>query len=65
MTPAYRPAARRPIRPPALVHGTAGLAIVPRGRLVGALGFTFTADTITKIEMISDRERLRFVDVTG
>ncbi|MFF4126433.1 sigma-70 family RNA polymerase sigma factor [Microbispora rosea] len=46
---------------PALVDGTVGLAIVPQGRLIGALGFTFGHDKITAIEMIGDPGRLRHV----
>lgn len=46
---------------PALVDGTVGLAIVPQGRLIGALGFTFDHDQITVIEMIGDPGRLRHV----
>lgn len=48
---------------PALVGGAVGLAIVPRGRLIGALAFTFDHDTITAIEMIDDPGRLRHVDL--
>jgi RNA polymerase sigma-70 factor (ECF subfamily) len=44
---------------PALVDGTPGLAIVPIGRVFGALRFTITGDKITEIELISDRDRLR------
>lgn len=50
---------------PALVNGAAGLAIVPPGRLIGALGFTFKHEKIAEIEMISDLERLRHVDLTA
>jgi RNA polymerase sigma factor (sigma-70 family) len=50
---------------PALVNGAVGLAIVPRGRLIGALGFTFRHDKITEINMISDPERLRHVDLAA
>jgi hypothetical protein len=50
---------------PALVEGSVGLAIVPPGRLIGALGFTVTGDTITEIEMISDPGRLRHVDLAA
>jgi RNA polymerase sigma factor (sigma-70 family) len=46
---------------PALVDGTPGLAIRLPGRLIGALGFTIDGDTITAIDMISDRGRLRHV----
>ena len=48
---------------PALVDGTPGLAIRLPGRLLGALGFSFDGDTITAIDMISDRARLRHVDL--
>ncbi len=50
---------------PALVNGAVGLAIIPQGRLIGALGFTFEHDKITEIEMISVRERLRHVDLAA
>jgi len=50
---------------PALVDGTPGLAIRLPGRLIGALGFTVDADTITAIDMISDRGRLRHVDLAA
>jgi RNA polymerase sigma factor (sigma-70 family) len=50
---------------PALVDGAVGLAIVPPGRLLGALGFTVTGDRVTGIEMISDPERLRHVDLAA
>jgi hypothetical protein len=48
---------------PALVDGTPGLAIRLPGRLIGALGFTVDGDTITEIDMISDRARLRHVEL--
>lgn len=50
---------------PALVNGAVGLAIVPPGRLIGALGFTFTHDKITEIELISDPDRLRQVGLAA
>jgi RNA polymerase sigma factor (sigma-70 family) len=50
---------------PALVDATPGLAIRLPGRLIGALGFTFDGDTITAIDMISDRGRLRHVDLAA
>jgi RNA polymerase sigma factor (sigma-70 family) len=49
----------------ALVSGAAGLAIVPHGRLIGALGFTVRHDKIIEIDMISHPERLRHVGVAG
>jgi RNA polymerase sigma factor (sigma-70 family) len=48
---------------PALVDGAVGLAIVPFGRLMGALRFTVQHDKITEIQMISGRRRLRHVDL--
>jgi hypothetical protein len=42
-----------------------GLAIVPPGQLVGALGFTFERGKIAEIEMISDPERLKHVDLAA
>jgi len=50
---------------PALVEGTPGLAIRLPGRLIGALGFTVSGDVITAIDMISDRDRLRHVDLSA
>jgi RNA polymerase sigma-70 factor (ECF subfamily) len=50
---------------PALVNGAVGLAIVPQGRLMGALGFTFADGQITEIDMISEPGRLRDVDLAG
>ena len=50
---------------PALVDGIPGLAIRLPGRLIGTLGFTFDGDTITAIDMISDRGRLRHVDLAA
>ena len=50
---------------PALVDGTPGLAIRLPGRLIGALGFTVDGDTITAIDMISDRGRLRHVNLAA
>jgi len=50
---------------PALVNGAPGLAIVPPGQLIGALGFTFKHDKIAEIEMISDPEHLRHVDLAA
>jgi RNA polymerase sigma factor (sigma-70 family) len=48
---------------PALVNEAVGLAIVPQGRLMGALGFTFSGGKITEIDMISEPGRLRDVDL--
>jgi RNA polymerase sigma-70 factor (ECF subfamily) len=48
---------------PAMVEGSLGLAIVPRRRVIGALAFTFEAGKITEIQVISERERLRHIDL--
>ena len=50
---------------PALVNGAPGLAILPQGRLVGALAFTVRDDKIIEIDMISDLDRLRHVDLAA
>jgi RNA polymerase sigma-70 factor (ECF subfamily) len=50
---------------PALVDEVPGLALRLPGRLIGALGFTFDGDTITGIDLISDRGRLQHVDLTA
>ncbi|GAA3230079.1 sigma-70 family RNA polymerase sigma factor [Nonomuraea helvata] len=48
---------------PALVNGAMGLAIVPQGRLIGALALTFEHGKIAVIDMIADPEGLRHVDL--
>jgi RNA polymerase sigma-70 factor (ECF subfamily) len=50
---------------PALVDGAVGLAIVPHGRLIGALGFTVKDGKIAEIDLISEPEHLRHVDLTA
>jgi RNA polymerase sigma factor (sigma-70 family) len=47
---------------PALVGGAVGLAIVPQGQIMGALGFTFSGGKITEIDMVSEPGRLQEVD---
>ena len=44
---------------PALIDGTVGLVIAPKGRLFRVLRFTFANGTIAQVEVIGDRERLR------
>lgn len=41
------------------------MAIRLPGRVIGALGFTVDGDTIIAIDMISDRVRLRHVDLAA
>jgi hypothetical protein len=47
----------------AMVNGSVGIVVAPRGRLVTALGFAFGRGKITEIEVITDPERLRDLDV--
>ncbi|AHI00886.1 sigma-70 family RNA polymerase sigma factor [Kutzneria albida] len=42
----------------ALVNGSVGLVVAPRGRLALALVFSITGNRIAEVEVISDRERL-------
>jgi RNA polymerase sigma-70 factor (ECF subfamily) len=48
---------------PALIDGTVGLVIAPKGRLFRALRFTFANGTIAQVEVIGDPERLRQLDL--
>jgi len=50
---------------PAVVDGAPGLAIAPMRRIIGALAFTVTDGRITEIGLISVRERLRRVELSG
>ncbi|WP_328843972.1 sigma-70 family RNA polymerase sigma factor [Streptomyces sp. NBC_00258] len=43
---------------PALVNGSAGLAMAPQGRLRLVLAFTITDDMITRIDVVADPDRL-------
>ena len=47
----------------ALVNGTPGIVMAPRGRLVLALAFTIRDDRISRIDVIADRARLRGLDL--
>jgi hypothetical protein len=48
---------------PALVNGTVGLVMAPRGRLFLVLGFTITDGKITDIDVVADPARLRQLDL--
>jgi RNA polymerase sigma factor (sigma-70 family) len=48
---------------PALVNGTVGLVVAPRGRLVVAIGLTIKGDKITEIDVIAEPLRLRQLDL--
>lgn len=47
----------------ALVEGTVGLVLAPRGRLFRALRFSFAEGRIAGLEVIGDSERLRSTEV--
>jgi RNA polymerase sigma factor (sigma-70 family) len=47
----------------ALVNGTAGIVVAPRGRLLVVLAFTVADDRIVAIDVIADAERLRQLDL--
>jgi len=47
----------------ALVNGTPGLVMAPRGRLVLALAFTYSGDKISQIDVIADPDRLEGLDL--
>ena len=48
---------------PALINGSVGVILAPRGRLVRALTFTFRNDKVTRIEAIGDPGHLRELDI--
>jgi RNA polymerase sigma-70 factor, ECF subfamily len=47
----------------ALVNGTPGLVMAPRGRLVLVLAFTYSGDRISQIDVIADPGRLEALDL--
>jgi RNA polymerase sigma-70 factor (ECF subfamily) len=49
----------------ALVEGTVGLVVAPRGRLFRVLRFTFADGRIAAMEVIGDPERLRTIEVAA
>jgi RNA polymerase sigma-70 factor (ECF subfamily) len=48
---------------PALINGSVGLVLAPRGRLVRVLTFSFANDTVTRVDVIGDRTRLAELDI--
>jgi RNA polymerase sigma-70 factor, ECF subfamily len=48
---------------PALIDGTVGLVVAPKGRLFRALRFTLANGKIAEVEIIGDPERLRQLDL--
>jgi RNA polymerase sigma factor (sigma-70 family) len=49
---------------PALVNGTAGWVVAPRGRPVAVGGFTVVGGKIAEIDILADPARLRHLDLT-
>ncbi len=47
----------------ALIDGSVGLIVAPRGKLVRALTFTFADAKVTRVEVIGDPARLRELEV--
>ena len=56
--------ARARFSQPALVNGSVGLVMAPRGKLFLVMGFTIVDDLITEIDVIADPERLRTLEVS-
>jgi hypothetical protein len=48
---------------PALIDGTVGLVVAPRGRLLLTLGLTIRDDRITEVDVIADPVRLQQPDL--
>ena len=48
---------------PALINGSVGLILAPRGKLSRALTFTSTNAKVTRVEVIGDPARLRELDI--
>jgi RNA polymerase sigma factor (sigma-70 family) len=49
---------------PALVNGTAGFVVAPRGRPVAVAGFTVAHGKVVEIDLLADPERLPRIDLT-
>lgn len=50
---------------PVLVNGAVGIVAAPRGRLFVVLGFSYTHEKISAIDVIADPERLRQLDIAA
>jgi RNA polymerase sigma-70 factor (ECF subfamily) len=47
----------------ALINGSVGLILAPRGKLARVVTFTFANDKVTQLESIGDPARLRALDL--
>jgi RNA polymerase sigma-70 factor (ECF subfamily) len=50
---------------PVLVNGAAGFVVAPRGRPVAVAGFTVAHGKVVEIDLLTDRARLRELDLTA
>jgi RNA polymerase sigma-70 factor (ECF subfamily) len=50
---------------PALINGAAGVVVYERGRPVSVMGFTVAHGKILEIDVLTDPERLRQLDLTA
>jgi RNA polymerase sigma-70 factor (ECF subfamily) len=50
---------------PALIDGSVGLILAPRGKLSKAMIFTFTNAKVTRLDVIGDPARLRELDIAA
>jgi hypothetical protein len=48
---------------PALINGSVGLILAPRGKLSRVLTFTFAHAKVTRVEVIGDPARLRELEI--
>jgi len=48
---------------PALINGSVGLVLAPRGKLSRALIFTFATAKVARVEVIGDPAHLRELDI--
>ena len=49
---------------PAMVEGSVGIIVAPRGRLFRVLEFTFANGRIASMEVVGDPERSRSIEVS-
>ena len=49
---------------PAMVDGTIGLVVAPKGRLFRVLRFSFAGNKIAAIDVVGDPDRLRAMEIT-
>ena len=50
---------------PALINGSVGVILAPRGTLSKVLMFTITSTRVTRVEVIGDPDRLRELDIAA